>query len=68
MLDLSHNNIGPDGTTALALANGIEFFYCTTEAIGMMVLTLADGVFKIFTALQELNLSHNKSVLMVSML
>ena len=23
MLDLSHNNIGPDGTTALA--NGIEF-------------------------------------------
>ena len=34
----------------------------------MMVLTLADGVFKIFTALHELNLSHNKSVLMVSML
>ena len=26
----------------------------------MMVLTLADGGFKIFTALQELNLSHNK--------
>ena len=41
VLDLSHNSIGPDGTSALA--NGIEFLTCNTEAIGMMVLTLAGG-------------------------